>query len=105
MPMMNPSHPGRIVRDDLEALGLSVAEAAEGLGISRQQLYNVINGKSSITPEMAIRLEQGIGSTAGAWLRMQSAYNLAQVRLSYSDIHIAKLKPRIAAEEKATYRS
>lgn len=106
MPMMSPSHPGRILKADLEALNLSVAEAAEGLGVSRQQLYNVINQKSSITPEMAVRLEQGIGSTAETWLRIQSAYDLAQARLSYSDIHIEKLTPRRAvAEEKADYRS
>jgi addiction module HigA family antidote len=105
MPMMNPSHPGRILKADLEALNLSVAEAAEGLGVSRQQLYNVINQKSSVTPEMAVRLEQGIGSTAETWLRIQAAYDLAQARLSYTDIHIEKLEPKLVAEEKADYHS
>ena len=71
--MKNPAHPGRLLKNDLEELGLSVAAAAEGLGVTRQQLYNVINGKSAVTPEMAIRLEKGIGSTADTWLRMQMA--------------------------------
>ena len=80
MAMKNPPHPGRLVADNLSELGLSVAQAAEGLGVTRQQLYKVINGESAISPEMAVRLEQAIGSTAETWLRMQNAYDLAQVR-------------------------
>ncbi|MFM9941224.1 MAG: HigA family addiction module antitoxin [Hyphomicrobiaceae bacterium] len=94
--MKNPAHPGRLLKNDLEELGLSVAIAAEGLGVTRQQLYNVINGKSAVTPEMAIRLEKGIGSTADTWLRMQMAYDLAQVRLRRGDIKVKKLAPRVA---------
>ncbi len=79
MPMKNPVHPGRIVRHDcLEPLGLSVTEGAKVLGVSRQALNNVINGKSGISPEMAIRLTKAFGSTAETWLRMQLAYDLAQ---------------------------
>ena len=80
MTMKNPPHPGRLVADNLTELGLSVAQAAEGLGITRQQLYKVINGDSAISPEMAVRLERAIGSSAEAWLRLQNAYDLAQVR-------------------------
>ena len=57
--MKNPVHPGELVRDNLEDLHLTVAEAAKGLGITRQQLYNVIGGKCAITPEMAVRFEKG----------------------------------------------
>ena len=77
MPMKNPSHPGRGLKDDLAALGLSIAEAAEGLGVTSQQLDRIVNGECGITPEMAIRLEKAIGSTADAWFRMQLAYDLA----------------------------
>lgn len=81
MPMKNPAHPGRIVRDDcLEPLGLSVTEGAKALGVTRQALNNVVNGKSGISPEMAIRLSKAFGSTAETWLRMQAAYDLAQVQ-------------------------
>ena len=66
--MKNPPHPGRLVKDEIEELGLSVAQAAAGLGVTRQQLYRVINGESAVSPEMAMRLEKGIGSSAGAWL-------------------------------------
>lgn len=80
MPMKNPAHPGRIVRGDcLEPLGLSVTEGAKVLGVTRQALNNVVNGKSGISPEMAVRLGKAFGSTAETWLRMQVACDLAQV--------------------------
>lgn len=79
MPMKNPAHPGRIVRNAcLEPLGLSVTEGAKILGVSRQALNNVVNCKAAISPEMAIRLSKAFGSTAETWLRMQLAYDLAQ---------------------------
>jgi addiction module HigA family antidote len=78
--MKNPPHPGRLIKDDIEALGLSVAQAAEGLGVTRQQLYCVINGDCAISAEMAVRLERGLGSSAAAWLRMQINHDLAQCR-------------------------
>lgn len=96
MPMKSPAHPGLGLRDDIEALGWTVAEAAEALGVKRQQLYNVINGKSAITADMAIRLEKGIGSTAEHWLRMQTAYDLAQARLRAVAVKVKKLAPRVA---------
>ena len=100
MPMKNPPHPGKGLRDDIEALNLTVAQAAEGLGVTRQQLYNVINGKSAITAEMAVRLEKGIGSTADFWLRLQSSYDLAQIRLREKKIKVKRLVPKtlLAAE-------
>jgi len=96
MPMRNPPHPGRGLKDDVDALGLSVAEAADALGITRQQLCNVINGKSGITPEMALRLEKGLGGTAEAWLAMQAAYDLVQLRRRAVDLGIKKLARRVA---------
>jgi antitoxin HigA-1 len=91
MPMKNPSHPGRLVKADIEELGLSVSEAADGLGVTRQQLYRVINGESGISPEMALRLEKAIGGTADAWLRMQAAHDLAQVRTQAHKIKVRRL--------------
>jgi antitoxin HigA-1 len=75
-----PAHPGERIADVLEELGLSVAVAAKALGISRQQLHNVIAARAGVTPEMALRLEKALGSAAQTWLAMQSEYNLAQVR-------------------------
>jgi addiction module HigA family antidote len=91
MPMKNPVHPGRIVRlDCLEPLELSVTEGAKVLGVTRQALNNVVNGKSGISPEMAIRLSKAFGSTAETWLRMQLAYDLAQARKDESKIKVQR---------------
>lgn len=86
MPMKNPPHPGRGLKDDLEELGLSVAQAARALGVTRAQVYRVVSGESAISPEMALRLEHVIGGTAEAWLRMQAAYDAAQVRARGEEI-------------------
>ena len=79
MPMKNPPHPGLSVRHDcLEPLGLSVTEAARKLGISRKQLSDIVNCRSGISPEMAIRLDKVFGGGAEAWYRIQASYDLAQ---------------------------
>ena len=80
MPMHSPAHPGRLIRADLEALGVSVTKGAEALGVTRSQLHRVIAGECAVSPEMAIRLERVIGSTADHWMRMQAAYDIAEAR-------------------------
>jgi len=95
MRMKNPAHPGHLLKDDLDALGWTVAEAAEALGVTRQQLHRVIAGTSGVSPEMAIRLEKGIGTTADTWLRMQAAYDLAQARHRASSIKVRKLVAKV----------
>ena len=96
MQMKNPVHPGLLVQECLDDLGLSVAEAAAALHISRQQLHNVIAGRSSVKPEMAIRFEKAFGSTAETWLRMQANYDLAQLRERAADIDVRRLAPKVA---------
>jgi antitoxin HigA-1 len=81
MTMHNPSHPGLIIRDDvLPDLQLSVNEAAEQLGVSRVTLSRVINGRSAITAEMALRVGKWVGNGPEIWLRMQGQYDLWQAR-------------------------
>ena len=78
--MHNPTHPGLIIRDDvLPELQLSVNEAAEQLGVSRVTLSRVINGRSAITAEMALRVGKWVGNGPEIWLRMQGQYYLGQV--------------------------
>lgn len=92
MPMKNPAHPGLSVRlDCLEPLGLTVTEGARILGVTRQTLNNLVNGRAGISPEMAIRLAKAFGSTAEVWLGMQMAYDLAQVRRDESRIKIRRV--------------
>ena len=84
-------HPGRIVRHDcLEPLGLYVTAGAKVLGVTRQALNNVVDGKSGISPEMAIRLTKAFGSTEEKWLRMQLAYDLAAARKNESKIKVRR---------------
>jgi len=96
MKMKNPVHPGKLVKECLDDLGLSVVEAAKGIGITRQQLHNVVAGRSNVTPEMAIRFEKAFGSTADTWLRMQMNYDLAQTRKRVSGITVERLVPKVA---------
>jgi addiction module HigA family antidote len=81
MPMHNPPHPGGIVRRQcLEPMGLSVTEAAEGLGVTRQALSDLVNEKAGISVDMAIRLSKAFGSSPETWLGMQMEYDLWQAR-------------------------
>jgi antitoxin HigA-1 len=77
----NPPHPGLSVRHDcLEPVGLNVTDGAKALGVTRQALNNIVNGKSGISPEMAIRLDKAFGGGADVWLGLQLDYDLAQER-------------------------
>lgn len=79
--MHTPTHPGEILREDVIAeLGLTVAETADRLGISRVALSRVLHGHAGVSPRLAVRLEQAGVSTARQWLAMQDAYDLAVER-------------------------
>ena len=93
--MKNPAHPGGLVRENIDELGLSVAEVARGIGVTRQQLYRLINGQHGVSPDMALRLEQAFGGSADAWMRMQITYDLAQAR-ARSILSIPRLTPKVA---------
>lgn len=87
MSLKNPIHPGQIIRHDcLEPLGLNVTEGAKVLQVTRQALNNLVNGKAGVSPEMAVRLSKAFGSTPETWLRLQTAYDLSQVRHDEIDI-------------------
>jgi antitoxin HigA-1 len=92
MPMKNPPHPGQHVRHDcLEALELSVTAGAKVLGVTRQALNNLVNGKSGISPEMAIRLSKAFGGRPGVWLKMQMDYDLAQAEKNADKIKVRRV--------------
>ena len=79
--MLNPPHPGGIVRRQcLDPLGLTVTRAAQGLGITRQALSELVNERTGVSVDMAIRLSKAFGSTPETWLGMQMAYDLWQAR-------------------------
>jgi len=97
MPMLNPPHPGYSVRlDCLDPLDLTVTEGAGILGVSRQALNNLVNGKAGITPEMAIRLDKAFGGGAETWLRLQASYDLAQAMKNAAAIKVRRYVPKAA---------
>lgn len=92
MRMKNPPHPGRIVRQEcIEPLGITITEAAERLGVTRQTLNNLVNEKAGISPEMAIRLSKAFGSSPEVWLGMQMEYDLAQAEKKAGKIKVERI--------------
>lgn len=97
MPMKNPPHPGRLVRVScLEPLGLSVTEGARALGVSRQALSNLVNCRSRISGDMAVRLAKAFGSTTETWIRLQAAYDVAQAQAKEDQIEVERYVPQSA---------
>ena len=89
--MQNPPHPGEIVKwDCLEPLGLSVTRAAQGLGVTRQALSDLVNGKAGVSVEMSIRLSLAFGSTPETWLAMQTAHDLWHARNRAGQIKVER---------------
>jgi addiction module HigA family antidote len=81
MAMKNPPHPGAVIRElCLAPAGLSVTDAAAGLGVSRKALSELLNGHSGVSPEMAVRLSKAFGGSAESWLTQQMHYDLARIR-------------------------
>jgi addiction module HigA family antidote len=92
MPMKNPPHPGRLVRQEcLEPLRLSVTDAARALGVSRNALSELVNERRGISPEMAIRLAKAFGGTPETWARMQLAHDMARAMLTADRIKVQRI--------------
>ena len=92
MGMVGAPHPsGSVRREWLGPLGLSVTKAAEGLGVSRQALSELVNEKSAVSVEMAIRVSKAFGSSPETWLGMQAAYDLWEARERASQLRVRRL--------------
>jgi len=76
--MFNPPHPGDILRDGVIDAGVSVTDFADHLGVDRVTLSRLLNGKSGVSAEMAMRLAMALGGSAESWLHLQAAYDLSQ---------------------------
>ena len=91
---MKPPHPGDFIRTEiLEALDLSVARAAEILGVRRATLSDLINGKASLSPEMALRIEKAFDVSMDVLLRMQAWYDSYTMRQRADDIAVQRYEP------------
>ena len=96
MPMNDPPHPGDLMRTEIiEPLGLSVTAAAEALDVRRATLSDLLHGKAALTPEMALRIEKAFGPHMDHLLRMQLAYDVAQVRRHEGDIKVSRYVPAL----------
>ncbi len=92
MAMQNSPHPGEIIRElCLKPLGLTVTQAAQGLGVTRKTLSLLLNGHAGISPEMAVRLSQAFGRSPESWVQLQVQYDIAQVKKSAKEINLKPL--------------
>ena len=92
MNMHSPPHPGEVVKElCIEPLGLSITDAAKALGVTRKSLSELVNGKSGISPEMAIRLSIAFNTSAESWLTQQVQYDLWKARLKGKKLKVKKL--------------
>lgn len=92
MGMFNPPHPGEIIKEIcIEPLDITVKKAAESLGITRKTLSMLLNGKSGISPEMALRLSKVFGRTPEGWLRLQLQYDLWKAKHRVDIDHLVRI--------------
>lgn len=92
MKMHNPPHPGEVLWElCIEPLGLTVTDAAGGLGVSRKTLSAILNGRAGITPEMAVRLSLAFDTTAESWLNLQMHYDLWHAERGRRALKVARL--------------
>ena len=92
MRMHNPPHPGEILREFcLEPLGLTVTDAANALGVTRKTLSAILNGRSGISPKMALRLGKAFNTSAESWLTHQMQYDLWQAERCTTKLDVKTL--------------
>ena len=95
MPMKNPPHVGGVIRREvIEPLGLTVSQAAKALGVGRQALSSLLNGKAALTSDMAIRIEKAFGPKMEHLMRMQLAHDLAQAREGEGKIKVKRFREK-----------
>ncbi len=97
-PMLNPPHLGELIRESMDEVGWNVTETAEHLGCERGTLSRLLNGKSGVSPNMALALEAVGWGTADHWMRMQASYELAQARRERADAAGRDTAQKIVAE-------
>ncbi len=93
MAMHNPPHPGEFIRETyIEPFDVSIRSLAENLGVAASTLARVVAERSSVSPEMALRLSKAIGRSPESWLAMQDNYDLWQARKSANLSHVRKIQ-------------
>ena len=96
MPIKNPPHPGNFIRTEIiEPAGLSVTAAAAALQVSRPALSSLLNGRSDLSGEMALRIEKAFGVKMDTLMRMQSSYDISQTRKREKDIRVRRIRQSV----------
>ena len=91
---MTPSHPGEFMREEvIEDLGLNVSRAARILGVRRVTLSDLLNGRASLSPEMALRLEKAFGVSMDMLLRMQAWHDATRIRARTDEVLVRRYDP------------
>ena len=94
--MMNPAHPGGFIKSEIvEALDLSVTRAAEVLGVTRAAFSALLNERSHLSPEMALRIEKAFGVSMDTLMRMQNSYDIAQTRKRAGEINVTRFSEEL----------
>ena len=92
--LKNPPHPGSFVRTEIiEPAELSVTAAAAALGVTRPALSAVLNQRSALSPEMALRIEKAFGVSMDTLMRMQNSFDIAQARKREGEIKVERYRP------------
>ena len=95
MPMKTPPHPGGLIRREIiEPLALSVTDAAGVLGVTRQALSNLLNERTALTPDMALRIEKAFGPKMDHLMRIELAFELAQTRKREAGIRVKRYEDK-----------
>ena len=101
MNMYNPPHPGEIIREFcVEALNLTVTDAAKALGVTRKTLSALLNGRSGVSPEMALRLSKVFGRSPEGWLKLQLQYDLWQTQQNFNFKNLKRFNPSFDLADK-----
>ena len=96
MESRKPTHPGEVLYEDvLKPLNISITEAARNLEVSRKTLSEIVNGRCSLTPEMAVRIADATSTTPESWINMQTKFDLWKIR-EQNDIHVSKFREAVA---------
>jgi len=94
MPMKNPPHPGDFIRTEIiQPAGLTVTASASALQVSRPALSSLLNGKASLSGDMALRIEKAFGVKMDTLMRMQASYDIAQTRRREKRIRVRRIRP------------
>ena len=92
MRMHNPPHPGGVLlKQWISPLGISIAQAARHLGVSRKVLSELVNGHTGVSPEMAVRLSIALSTSSELWMNMQSSYDLWHAEQRRKELRVTSI--------------